>query len=204
MRLLVPRRLATANAAGPWRIVARAGDRFVSFFSRLIVRASPLGWPCVVLLPAVGLSPARRNLMPRNWRTLPAAGLAAMAFYATVVACSGDDAADPNVELQVVGGIANVPVNNYLVRVTTPRATVRKPLHPGDQTSADNWTYFNLNLNEGDLVEIAVEDGSGNDLVAGQCAVADAATLTYARAFAFYFAPPNNYVNCADGFTPNM
>lgn len=55
----------------------------------------------------------------------------------------------------------------------------------------------------GNVVAISVVQGD-NVLVSGDCTVDDAPSLGYARAFVFYFAPPNNYVNCADGFTPNM
>lgn len=136
---------------------------------------------------------------------MPAAAIAAVALYATLVAC-GDNGGGggSSLEMQVVAGIANAPFGGYIVLVTTPRTTVRGPLGVGDQTNSDNWTKFDLSLEEGELVEVAVEDADGNELVTGQCTVEGAVALEYARAYVFYFAPPNNYVNCADGFAPNQ
>lgn len=134
--------------------------------------------------------------MPMPMRHTLALGIAAAL---SAVACGDDTGGGSSVEVQVIAGIAN-PGAGYIVRVTTPRTTVREPLHTGDQTSAENWTYFDLSLNEGELVEFAVEDTEGTVLVAETCTVQGAVEAEYARAIVFYFAPPNNYVDCADGF----
>ena len=103
------------------------------------------------------------------------------------------------VELQVLAGIANPPVTGYMVRVNTPGGEFNAPLGSGDQTDPENWTTFDLPLEEGEMLVISVMDGE-NPLVIGECTVQGATELGYARAIAFYFAPPNNYINCADGF----
>ncbi len=142
--------------------------------------------------------------MSKLWRNLRIGATTAVACGATLAGCGGDDGGDHNVELQIVAGIANAPFGGYIVRVTTPHTTLREALGVGDQTNSDNWTTFDVFLEEGELVEIAVEDSEGNELVAGQCAVQGAVTEGWARAVVFYFAPPNNYVNCANGFAPNL
>jgi hypothetical protein len=140
--------------------------------------------------------------MSRRWRSLPLAGIAAVALHATVVACHGDGtAADGNVELQVIAGIANAPATGYLVRVDTPERAFTALLGSGDQTNPDNWTTFDLPLEEGEMIVISVMDGE-NPLVIGECTVQGATELGWARAVAFYFAPPNKYINCANGFIP--
>lgn len=138
--------------------------------------------------------------MSKLWRNLPIAGLAAVAAYATLVGCSGESDGDHNVELQVIAGIANAG-GVYTVRVETNHGTLTRPLHTGDQTNPDNWTYFDLNLEEGEEITIAVE-AEGTDMVAGYCTVQGATEDGWARAVVFYFQPPNNYVNCANGFIP--
>lgn len=141
--------------------------------------------------------------MFKQWRNLRVAGVAAVALYATLVAC-GDDGpggdGGGNVELQVIAGIANAG-GAYVVRVTTARGEQFMPLHTGDQTNPDNWTYFHLDLEEGEEITIAVA-AEGSDLVSGYCTVQGATEEGWARAVVFYFAPPNNYVNCANGFIP--
>ena len=138
--------------------------------------------------------------MSRLWRSLPAAAIAAVGLYVTVVACEGKNAgSDGNVELQVVAGIANPPVTGYVVVVATPGGVFTELLGHGDQSDAKNWTTFDLPLEEGEMLVISVMEGT-NPLVIGECTVQGATELQYARAIAFYFAPPNNYINCADGF----
>ena len=138
--------------------------------------------------------------MFKLWRSLPMAGLAAVAAYATLVACGGEDE-DHNVELQIIAGIANQSVSAYMVRVETKAGEQVKPLHTGDQTNPDNWTYFDVTLEEEEEITIAVV-AEGSDMVAGYCTVNGATVEGWARAVVFYFAPPNNYVNCANGFIP--
>ena len=139
--------------------------------------------------------------MSRSWRSLPAAGIAAVGLYVTVVACEGgkDTGPDGGVELQVIAGIADPGVTGYVVEVATPNGVFTKLLGTGDQTDSTNWTKFNLPLEEGEMLVISVMEGD-RALVIGECTVQGATELGYARAFAFYFAPPNNYINCADGF----
>ena len=141
--------------------------------------------------------------MSRFWRSFPAAGIAAVGLYVTLVACEGDKSTGPDgtVELQVLAGIANPPVTGYVVRVNTPGGEFTAPLGAGDQTNPDNWTTFDLPLEEGEMLVISVMEGE-NPLVIGECTVQGATELHYARASAFYFAPPNNYINCATGFIP--
>jgi len=141
--------------------------------------------------------------MSRIWRSLPAAGIAAVGLYVTLVACNDDKQTGPDgtVELQVLAGIANPPVTGYMVRVNTPGGEFNAPLGSGDQTNPENWTTFDLPLEEGEMLVISVMEGT-NPLVIGECTVQGATELQYARAIAFYFAPPNNYINCATGFIP--
>jgi len=141
--------------------------------------------------------------MSRIWRSLPAAGIAAVGVYVTLVACNDDKQTGPDgtVELQVLAGIANPPVTGYMVRVNTPGGEFNAPLGSGDQTNPENWTTFDLPLEEGEMLVISVMEGT-NPLVIGECTVQGATELQYARAIAFYFAPPNNYINCATGFIP--
>jgi hypothetical protein len=142
--------------------------------------------------------------MSRVWRSLPAAGIAAVGLYVTIVACKDDGGtggSDGNAELQVLAGIANPPVTGYVVRVNTPGGEFNAPLGAGDQTNPDNWTTFDLPLEEGEMLVISVMDGE-NPLVIGECTVQGATELHYARAIAFYFAPPNNHINCATGLFP--
>ena len=87
-----------------------------------------------------------------------------------------------------------------MVRVNTPGGEFNAPLGSGDQTNPENWTTFDLPLEEGEMLVISVMEGT-NPLVIGECTVQGATELHYARAIAFYFAPPNNYINCATGFT---
>ena len=138
--------------------------------------------------------------MSRLWRSLPAAAIPAVGLYVTVVACEGKNAgSDGNVELQVVAGIANPPVTGYVVEVATPGGVFTELLGHGDQSDAKNWTTFDLSLEEGEMLVITVREGD-RALVTGECTVQGATELGYARAIAIYFAPPNNYINCADGF----
>ena len=141
--------------------------------------------------------------MSKLWRSLPAAGIAAAGLYVTLVACNDDKQTGPDgtVELQVLAGIANPPVTGYMVRVNTPGGEFNAPLGSGDQTNPENWTTFDLPLEEGEMLVISVMEGT-NPLVIGECTVQGATELHYARAIAFYFAPPNNYINCATGFVP--
>jgi len=141
--------------------------------------------------------------MSRLWRSFPAAGIAAVGLYVTLVACEGDKqtGSDGTVELQVLAGIANPPVTGYMVRINTPGGEFNAPLGSGDQTNPENWTTFDLPLEEGEMLVISVMEGT-NPLVIGECTVQGATELHYARAIAFYFAPPNNYINCATGFIP--
>ena len=140
--------------------------------------------------------------MSRLWRSLPAAGIAAVGLYVTTVACKDDGPGDDgNVELQVLAGIANAPVTGYIVRVNTPGGEFEAPLGSGDQTNPANWATFDLFLEENEMLVISVMEGD-NPLVIGECTVNGATELGYARAVAFYFAPPNNYINCGTGFIP--
>ena len=120
---------------------------------------------------------------------------------AALAACGedGGTGGGPSVELQVLAGIAVAPVTGYIVHVQTPRTNATKPLGSGDQTQYANWTKLNLNLQDGDRIRISVLAGA-DTLTTGECDVTleGAADATYARAVAFYFAPPNNYVDCAD------
>jgi hypothetical protein len=69
----------------------------------------------------------------------------------------------------------------------------------GDQTVYENWTKFDLRLEEGDVIRISVISTAEDTLGTGECEVAFVGSdHSYARAIAFYFAPPNNYVDCAD------
>jgi len=141
--------------------------------------------------------------MSRLWRSFPAAGIAAVGLYVTIVACEGGKStgSEGTVELQVLAGIANPPVTGYMVRVNTPGGEFNAPLGSGDQTNPENWTTFDLPLEEGEMLVISVMEGT-NPLVIGEGTVQGATELHYARAIAFYFAPPNNYINCATGFIP--
>ena len=68
--------------------------------------------------------------MSRVWRSLPAAGIAAVGLYVTIVACKDDGGtggSDGNAELQVLAGIANPPVTGYVVRVNTPGGEFNAP-----------------------------------------------------------------------------
>ncbi len=102
---------------------------------------------------------------------------------------------------RLLAGIANPPVTGYVVEVATPGGVFTELLGHGDQTNPDNWTKFDLSLEEGEMLVISVLEGD-RALVIGECTVQGATELGYARAVAFYFAPPNNYINCGSGFVP--
>ena len=126
----------------------------------------------------------------------------AVAAAVGVAACGEDGGTgnSPSVELQVLAGIAFPAAEGNFVHVLTPRTNAFKVMEVGDQTDHENWTKFSLNLQDADLLRISVLSAAGDTLGTGECVAAleGAADPSYARAIAFYFAPPNNYVDCAD------
>jgi hypothetical protein len=137
--------------------------------------------------------------MSRSWRWFP---VLAVAGAAAVAACGEDGGVGggPSVELQVLAGIAFPAAEGNFVHVLTPRTNASKPMAVGDQTVSANWTKFSLRLEDGDVIRISVINVAEDTLTSGECVVAltGADDPSYARAIAFYFAPPNNYVDCAD------
>jgi hypothetical protein len=137
--------------------------------------------------------------MRKPWRWFPVVAAAAVA---AVAACGedGGTGGGPSVELQVLAGIAFPAAEGNFVHVLTPRTNASKLMVVGDQTNSANWTKFSLRLEDGDVIRISVINVAEDTLGTGECVVAleGAADPSYARAIAFYFAPPNNYVDCAD------
>jgi hypothetical protein len=135
--------------------------------------------------------------MSKSWRWFPV-----LAVAGAVAACGedGGTGGGPSVELQVLAGIAFPAAEGNFVHVLTPRTNAHKLMEVGDQTVYDNWTKFSLRLEDGDIIRISVINVAEDTLGTGECvvALAGAADPSYARAVAFYFAPPNNYVDCAD------
>ncbi|HJS46817.1 MAG TPA: hypothetical protein VJ773_02400 [Gemmatimonadales bacterium] len=135
--------------------------------------------------------------MRMAWRWFPV-----VAASAAVAACGedGGTGGGPSVELQVLAGIAFPAAEGNFVHVLTPRTNAFKLMKVGDQTDHENWTKFSLNLEDGDVIRISVINAAEDTLTTGECVATleGAADASYARAIAFYFAPPNNYVDCAD------
>ena len=131
------------------------------------------------------------------WRWFPV-----VATAAAIAACGedGGTGGGSSVELQVLAGIVFPAAEGNFVHVLTPRTNANKLMVVGDQTDSDNWTKFSLNLQDGDVIRISVINVAEDTLSTGECIVAleGAEDPSYARAIAFYFAPPNNYVDCAD------
>jgi len=135
---------------------------------------------------------------PRLGRVVRLCGIATCVVGLACGSSSGDGGSD--VELQVGNGIANDIDRQLMVRVTTSRETERRPLALGDSSLRENMTLFHLPLNDGDLVEIALENSSGVQVAHGTCTVAGARDLSYARAhiavIQFWFG---QYLHCEDG-----
>ena len=133
-------------------------------------------------------------------RRLAVGGALAVAL---VAACGEDGGSGPDgnsVELQVIGGLAFTPETGYFVHVKTPRTNAFDFLPHGDQQDSDNWTKLDLDLRNGDQLTISVLSAAGDTLMTDQCVVylQEAEDDWYARTILFWFAPPNNYADCAD------
>ncbi len=137
---------------------------------------------------------------PRSGRAMLLWGIAACLSTAACGDGGGGDG-DHNVELQVGYGLVADEVNHhYTVRVTTPRDTQRKLLPSQDGPNPSSWARFDVLLNEGELVEIALENQNGVLASRGTCTVHGAVTLEYARAFIAGVQFFNGqYLECADG-----
>lgn len=133
-------------------------------------------------------------------RRTAAAGVAALALVAACGEDGGGGGPGKDVEFQVIGGLAFTPETGYFVHVKTPRTNAFDILPSGDQTNSDNWTKLELNLLTGDQLRISVLDAAGDTLMTDQCVVdlEEAPEGDYARTIVFWFAPPNNYADCAD------
>ena len=87
------------------------------------------------------------------------------------------------------------------MHVKTPRTNAFDHMPYGDQQDSDNWTKLDLDLRNGDELRISVLSAAGDTLMTDQCVVdltEAGGDESYARTFVFWFAPPNNYANCAD------
>ena len=128
------------------------------------------------------------------------AGVVALVLVAACGEDGGGGGPGKDVEFQVIGGLAFTPETGYFVHVKTPRTNAFDFLPSGDQTNSDNWTKFDLNLLTGDQLRISVLDAAGDTLMTDQCVVdlEEAGDESYARTIVFWFAPPNNYADCAD------
>lgn len=132
---------------------------------------------------------------------LRAAWVGALALL-VAAACGEDGGTGPggnSVELQIIAGIAMASNNGIFVHVKTPRTNAINAMPSGDQTNYANWTKLNLNLQNGDVITLSVITAVGDTLMTDQCVVQLGQDPTYARAILFYFTPPNNYADCADG-----
>lgn len=125
----------------------------------------------------------------------------AMAVGAAVVGAGIIGCSEPggSIELQVISGITNQPDAGIVVFIETPEGDATGPHGIGDQTDSDNWATFDVDLSEGDEVDIAVRDAEGVLLVSGTCVVDDAAALEYARIFVYLNTQPRS-VSCDEGF----
>lgn len=132
------------------------------------------------------------------------AAVAGVVALAVVAACGEDGGTDPegnDVELQIIGGLANSPNEGNFVHVLTPRTNAFDAMPHGDQTNSDNWTYLDMDLRQGEEITISVLTGAGDTLMTDKCIVdltEAGGDESYARTVVFWFASPNNYADCAD------
>jgi hypothetical protein len=122
----------------------------------------------------------------------------------TLGGCGGDKAEEPDVELQVINGIAN-DVERHLTLVVKPsRDTEERRAFPvGDSSSSANWVYLHMPLKDGDTVDFSLVNSAGTVVVQVEtCTVKDLLTFGYARAFVSYASAygTNKHVNCDIGF----
>jgi hypothetical protein len=111
-----------------------------------------------------------------------------------VAGCSDSGA----VEIQVVTGYAAAPDLDYRVEVETPTDTESGDLGFNDQLDPENWATFQMEVEEGDQVNITVTTAAGAVLVSGSCIVDGATTLGYGRLTVFYLEP--KMIICGGGF----
>jgi hypothetical protein len=126
-------------------------------------------------------------------------GRSIVAVCALVLAACGSSSENlPEVEVQVINGVANSQDSHLTLRVTTPRETERKPFPHGDSTNPANWAIFHLSLLHADVVEFALEGGTP---VSGTCIFDQPASGGYARVI---MTPLDlgggRHLDCGEGF----
>jgi len=107
-------------------------------------------------------------------------GLVLLLGQFALTACDDGSDGGGEVELQVANETARSDLN---ARVTTPDITLIEPLEEGPSSGRDDWTLFDVDLDEGDVVQFSIRTDGGTEVAAGSCTVSDARSLTYARAF---------------------
>jgi len=118
-----------------------------------------------------------------------------------LAACGSNSDELPEVEVQVINGVANSQDSHLTLRVTTPHETERKPFPFGDSTNPANWAVFHLGLIHADVVEFALEGGTP---VSGTCIFDQPASGGYARVI---LTPLDlgggRHLDCGEGFLPD-
>jgi len=148
--------------------------------------------------------------MRSSWRE-GAVLSSAVAMCLLTAGCGSDSGVSENspgadVELQVVNGLGNDPVDHHLqIRVKTPRQNLVKAFLVGPALKPENWQRFKLDIEEGEQIQLFLEGAGGAHTVqaSGTCTVDGANALSYARVFMAIIKFFNNqYVECADGLKP--
>ena len=127
------------------------------------------------------------------------------AFAACLMALGGcgGSGTQPDVELQVINGVAN-DIDRHLTLVVTPSgdSEEQRPFPTGDSSSSANWVYLHIQLKDGDKVGFKLVNSAGTVVIQEEkCTVKDLLTFGYARAFVAYADfGGGKHVNCDIGF----